>query len=40
MAYQKTDKSTYSIAKNINYKEYDLVTIFIGTNDFRYNKKF
>lgn len=39
MAYQKTDKSTYSIAKNINYKEYDLVTIFIGTNDFRYNKK-
>ena len=39
MAYQKTGKSTYSIAKDINYKEYDLVTIFIGTNDFRYNKK-
>ncbi|MBQ9012779.1 MAG: SGNH/GDSL hydrolase family protein [Bacilli bacterium] len=39
MAYQKNDKSTYSIGKNINYKKYDLVTIFIGTNDFRYNKK-
>ena len=39
MAYQKTNKSTYSIGKNINYKKYDLVTIFIGTNDFRYNKK-
>ena len=39
MAYQNTNKSTYYIGKNINYKEYDLVTIFIGTNDFRYNKK-
>ena len=39
MAYQKNNKSTYSIGKNINYKKYDLVTIFIGTNDFRYNKK-
>ncbi len=39
MAQQKTNKSTYSMGKNINYKEYDLVTIFIGTNDFRYNKK-
>ena len=39
MAYQSTNKSTYSIGKDINYKEYDLVTIFIGTNDFRYNKK-
>jgi len=39
MAYQKTNKSTYYIGKDINYKQYDLVTIFIGTNDFRYNKK-
>ncbi len=39
MAYQNTNKSTFSIGKDINYKEYDLVTIFIGTNDFRYNKK-
>ena len=39
MAYQKTNKSTYSIGKEIDYKNYDLVTIFIGTNDFRYNKK-
>lgn len=39
MAYQNTNKSTYYIAKDINYKQYDLVTIFIGTNDFRYNKK-
>ena len=39
MAYQKTNESTYSMGKNINYKEYDLVTIFIGTNDYRYNKK-
>ena len=38
MAYQKTNKSTYYIGKDINYKQYDLVTIFIGTNDFRYNK--
>ena len=35
MAYQKTNKSTYYIGKDINYKQYDLVTIFIGTNDFR-----
>lgn len=39
MAYQNTNKSTYFIGKDINYKDYDLVTIFIGTNDFRYNKK-
>lgn len=39
MAYQKTNKYTYAIGKDIDYKEYDLVTIFIGTNDFRYNKK-
>ena len=39
MAYQNTNKSTYSIGKDINYKDYDLVTIFVGTNDFRYNKK-
>lgn len=39
MAYQNTNKSTYSIGKEIDYKNYDLVTIFIGTNDFRYNKK-
>ena len=39
MAYQKTNKSTYAIGKNIDYKKYDLVTIFIGTNDYRYNKK-
>lgn len=39
MSYQKNNKSTYSIGKNINYKKYDLVSIFIGTNDFRYNKK-
>lgn len=39
MAYQTNNKSTYSMGKNINYKKYDLVTIFVGTNDFRYNKK-
>lgn len=39
MAYQKTEKSTYYIGREIDYNEYDLVTIFIGTNDFRYNKK-
>ena len=39
MAKQKTNQSTYSIGKNIDYKEYDLVTIFIGTNDYRYNKR-
>jgi lysophospholipase L1-like esterase len=39
MAYQSENKSTYTIGKTIDYKAYDLATIFIGTNDFRYNKK-
>lgn len=39
MAYQPQNKSTYTVGKLVNYKEYDLATIFIGTNDFRYNKK-
>lgn len=39
MAWQPKNKSTYTVGKMINYKNYDLVTIFIGTNDFRYNKK-
>lgn len=39
MSYQNNDKSTYCVGKDINYKAYDLVTIFVGTNDFRYNKK-
>lgn len=39
MAYQSKNNSTYIVGKTIDYKSYDLVTIFIGTNDFRYNKK-
>lgn len=39
MAYQSQNNSTYTVGKTIDYKAYDLVTIFIGTNDFRYNKK-
>lgn len=39
MAYQKTKKSTLYVGREIDYKNYDLVTIFIGTNDFRYNKE-
>lgn len=39
MAYQPKNKSTYAVGKKIDYKAYDLATIFIGTNDFRYNKK-
>ncbi|RDY23938.1 SGNH/GDSL hydrolase family protein [Romboutsia maritimum] len=39
MAYQNKNKSTYTMGKNIDYNKYDLVTIFSGTNDFRYNKK-
>ncbi|MEG0856177.1 MAG: SGNH/GDSL hydrolase family protein [Terrisporobacter sp.] len=31
--------STYTLGKDIDYSKYDLATIFIGTNDFRYNKK-
>jgi lysophospholipase L1-like esterase len=38
MAYQDTNTSTYYVGKNIDYKKYDLVSIFIGTNDFRYHK--
>ncbi|WP_227452470.1 SGNH/GDSL hydrolase family protein [Clostridioides sp. ES-S-0108-01] len=39
MASQSKNKSTYTLGKTIDYKVYDLATIFIGTNDFRYNKK-
>lgn len=39
MAFQNKNTSTYDLGKNIDYTKYDLVTIFIGTNDFRYNKK-
>ncbi len=39
MAYQPKNKSTYTVGKTIDYNKYDLATIFIGTNDFRYNKK-
>lgn len=39
MAWKPKNNSTYTVGKTINYKNYDLVTIFIGTNDFRYNKK-
>lgn len=38
MAYQKKITSTWELGKNIDYKDYDLITIFIGTNDFRYHK--
>ena len=38
MAYQCNHNSTYELGKGIDYKKYDLVTIFIGTNDFRYHK--
>lgn len=38
MAYQTKNKSTYTVGKEIDYNKYDLVTIFIGTNDFRYEK--
>ena len=38
IAYQNKNTSTYSLGKTIDYKKYDLVTIFIGTNDFRYHK--
>ena len=38
MAYQCNHNSTYELGKSIDYKKYDLVTIFIGTNDFRYHK--
>lgn len=38
MAHQNKNISTWDLGKNIDYKDYDLVTIFIGTNDFRYNK--
>ncbi|HFL2397072.1 TPA: SGNH/GDSL hydrolase family protein [Clostridioides difficile] len=39
MVSQSKTKSTYTLGKTIDYKVYDLATIFIGTNDFRYNKK-
>lgn len=39
MAYQNKKQSTYNLGKDIDFKKYDLVTIFIGTNDFRYEKK-
>ncbi|HFL3592947.1 TPA: SGNH/GDSL hydrolase family protein [Clostridioides difficile] len=39
MVSQSKNKSTYTLGKTIDYKVYDLATIFIGTNDFRYNKK-
>lgn len=39
MVSQSENKSTYALGKTIDYKVYDLATIFIGTNDFRYNKK-
>lgn len=39
MAHQTKNKSTYDLGKEIDYNDYDLVTIFIGTNDFRYGKK-
>ncbi len=38
MGYQSKNTSTYDLGKTINFKKYDLVTIFIGTNDFRYHK--
>lgn len=38
MAHQNKNISTWDLGKNIDYKDYDLVTIFIGTNDFRYHK--
>lgn len=38
MAYQTKNTSTYNLGKAIDYTNYDLATIFIGTNDFRYNK--
>ena len=39
MTSQANHNSTYTLGKNIDYNKYDLATIFIGTNDFRYNKK-
>ena len=39
MASQSNKPSTYDAGKSIDYSKYDLATIFIGTNDFRYNKK-
>ncbi|MCC0683006.1 SGNH/GDSL hydrolase family protein [Clostridioides sp. ZZV15-6383] len=39
MVSQSKNKSTYTLGKTIDYKVYDLATIFTGTNDFRYNKK-
>ena len=38
MAHQNKNISTWDLGKNIDYKDYDLATIFIGTNDFRYHK--
>src|SRR5574344_466944 len=38
MAYQRNHNSTYELGKSIDYKKYNFVTIFIGTNDFRYHK--
>ena len=38
MAHQNKNISTWDLGKNIDYKDYDIVTIFIGTNDFRYHK--
>lgn len=39
MAHQSKNKSTYEVGQTIDYGKYDLVTIFTGTNDFRYNKR-